>query len=257
MMDNHRFRSGDLTLAAHIERPVGAGRDLPAVLICHGFPSGPGGGANSPATFPELAYRISTEMGWVAMAPYLRGMPNSEGDFSLDGWRDDVLAAAGHLLEQEEVGGLWAVGFGTGAALAICAAAVEPRISGVGALATPADWSDWAANPRRLLLHARDAGLMSDPDFPDDFGRWSGALRAMSAEKSVPDLAPRSLLLVHGSDDDTVPPVDSRALASAHGSADLRLISGAGHHLRHDPRAVAVLLGWLERQRRLAGLAGP
>jgi putative redox protein len=96
-MDNHRFRSGDLTLAAHIERPVGAGRDLPAVLICHGFPSGPGGGANSPATFPELAHRISTEMGWVAMAPYLRGMPNSEGDFSLDGWRDDVLAAAGHL----------------------------------------------------------------------------------------------------------------------------------------------------------------
>ena len=27
------------------------------------------------------------------------------------------------------------------------------------------------------------------------------------------------------------------------------MIGGAGHALRHDPRAVAVLLGWLDRQR--------
>ena len=46
---------------------------------------------------------------------------------------------------------------------------------------------------------------------------------------------------------------EARALAAAHGAADLRLIEGAGHHLRHDPRAIAVLLGWLDRQRRLAG----
>jgi hypothetical protein len=26
------------------------------------------------------------------------------------------------------------------------------------------------------------------------------------------------------------------------------MINGAGHGLRHDPRAIAVLLGWLERQ---------
>ena len=30
-----------------------------------------------------------------------------------------------------------------------------------------------------------------------------------------------------------------------------RLINGAGHRLRHDPRAIAVLLGWLDRQRTL------
>ena len=27
------------------------------------------------------------------------------------------------------------------------------------------------------------------------------------------------------------------------------MIAGAGHRLRHDPRAIAVLLGWLDRQR--------
>ena len=54
---------------------------------------------------------------------------------------------------------------------------------------------------------------------------------------------------MHGDDDDSVPTMDARQLAEAHGGAELRLIHGAGHRLRHDPRAVAVLLGWLDRQR--------
>jgi putative redox protein len=41
-------------------------------------------------------------------------------------------------------------------------------------------------------------------------------------------------------------------LGDAHGEADLRFIAGAGHRLRHDPRAVAVLLGWLDRQKHRA-----
>jgi uncharacterized protein len=54
---------------------------------------------------------------------------------------------------------------------------------------------------------------------------------------------------MHGSDDTTVPVSDARALADAAGfEADLRVIAGAGHRLRHDPRAVAALMGWMERQ---------
>jgi putative redox protein len=54
---------------------------------------------------------------------------------------------------------------------------------------------------------------------------------------------------MHGADDDLAPQIDARVLADAHGSAELKIISGAGHQLRHDPRAVALLLGWLDRQR--------
>jgi putative redox protein len=57
------------------------------------------------------------------------------------------------------------------------------------------------------------------------------------------------LLVLHGAEDEVVPPFDARVLADAHGSADLRLLEGGAHQLRHDPRAVAVLLGWLDRQR--------
>ncbi|GIT46697.1 MAG: hypothetical protein Ct9H300mP12_12820 [Acidimicrobiales bacterium] len=53
----------------------------------------------------------------MAMVPYLRGMPGSEGDFSLDGWRDDVAAAATDLRSQDGVDRAWVVGFGSGGAL--------------------------------------------------------------------------------------------------------------------------------------------
>ena len=53
---------------------------------------------------------------------------------------------------------------------------------------------------------------------------------------------------MHGDSDDLVPSLDARVVADAHGIAELRIIGGGGHELRHDPRAVAVLLGWLSRE---------
>ena len=64
--------------------------------------------------------------------------------------------------------------------------------------------------------------------------------------------APRPLLVTHGEEDESVPVADSRVLAESHTSAELRVIAGAGHRLRLDPRAVAVLFGWLDRQRALS-----
>ena len=54
---------------------------------------------------------------------------------------------------------------------------------------------------------------------------------------------------MHGDDDESVPTSDARQLAEAHGAAELSLFAGAGHRLRHDPRAIAILLGWLDRVR--------
>ncbi|MEE1564403.1 MAG: alpha/beta hydrolase [Acidimicrobiales bacterium] len=254
-MSNHTYRSGDLTLAAHLERPPESGRGLHGVVICHGFPAGEGGGANSAATFPELAARIARELGWVVIVPAPRGMPGSEGSFSLDGWLEDVIAAADHLLLGQQATSVWTAGFGTGGALAVCAAAADGRIGGAATIAGPADFSDWAANPRRLLLHARAAGVIDEGAYSTDFDRWASGLSGISAEHAAEALAPRPLLVVHGTDDDIVPSLDARAVAAAHGAGDLRMINRASHHLRHDPRAIAILLGWLDRRRRLMGSA--
>jgi putative redox protein len=67
---------------------------------------------------------------------------------------------------------------------------------------------------------------------------------------SIAMIPPRRLLIGHGADDIEVPVSDARdLLASAEGRAELRIIQGAGHQLRADPRMVATLLGWLDRHR--------
>jgi putative redox protein len=247
----HRFGSGGNLLAAHLARPP-LRADLtrvPAVVLAHGYPSDVQGADQAAAALPELADRLAAEMGWLALAVALRGCGESEGSFSLGGWLQDLRAAVAHLHETEQVSGVWVAGFGTGGALAICEAAADPTVRGVAALGAPADFDDWASHPRRLLEHARDVGIIDDPVFPPSVEAWAKELRELRPVEAAPQLAPRPLLVVHGSDDDLVPAFDARVLVDAHGAAELRLVGGAGHRLRHDPRAIAVLLGWLDRQR--------
>jgi pimeloyl-ACP methyl ester carboxylesterase len=248
----HRFPSSGDLLAAHLALPPLRAdvTTVPAVVLAHGYPSdvSAASAAASASALPELADRIAAEMGWVAMAVAFRGCSGSEGSFSLRGWLDDLLAAAAHLDARDQVSGVWLVGYGTGGALAVCAAAERPSIRGVATLGAPADFDDWATHPRRLLEHAREVGMITDARFPTDVDAWSRQLKDIRAVACAPRLAPRPLLVVHGSDDDLVPAFDARVLVDAHGSAELRIMNGAGHRLRHDPRAVAVLLGWLGRQ---------
>lgn len=247
-----RVRSGGLMLAAHVARPAGRSPGpLPAVVLCHGYPAVMESASTAAHTFPELADRIAIEMGWVALALALRGSGGSEGQFSLGGWLDDLLAAVDHLEREEQPLGVWLAGFGTGGALAICAGARDPRIRGVAALGAPADFDDWASHPRRLLEHSREVGLITDGNYPDSLETWAKDYRTIRAIACVQEYGPRPLLVAHGSEDEVVPSFDARVLVDAHGSAELRLVNGAGHRLRHDPRAVAVLLGWLDRQRHL------
>lgn len=254
----HRFPSSGNLLAAHLVRPpVRADvTSVPAVVLAHGYPSDVNAASVAASALPELADRIASEMGWLAMALAFRGCGGSEGNFSLRGWLDDLLAAVAHLEDDETVSGVWLVGFGTGGALSICAAAERPEVRGVAALGAPADFDDWASHPRRLLEHAREVGMIREATFPSNMDAWSRELRELRAVAAAPLLAPRPLLVLHGSDDDLVPVFDARVLVDAHGDAELRIISGAGHRLRHDPRAVAVLLGWLDRQANLLGAVG-
>lgn len=236
-------------LAAHLARPPvgGVASGAPGLVVCPGFPSAAGRTSNS-ETYPELADRLAAEAGWTVLTFSFRGTGGSDGDFSLGGWLADLHAATDHLLATEGVGRVWLAGSSTGGSLAICAAGEDERVAGVAALSARADFDDWAAEPVRFLEHARAVGVVHDPDFPRDLDSWTLELREIRPIGLVAKLAPRPLLLVHGYDDDVVPSADVRALADSHGSADLRIITGAGHRLRHDPRAIAVLLGWLERQ---------
>jgi putative redox protein len=248
------LQSGGTALRAHLARPPAgaAATATPSrygLVLCHGFPADPPGQRTAPQGYPELADRLAAEAGWVVLAFDFRGAGHSEGNFSLAGWLADIGTAVNHLLDTGEVDGVWLAGFSTGGALAICAAGEDERIQGVATFAAPADFEGWASDPRRFLEQARSVGVMPNRAYPADFEEWARELREIRPLALIGKIPPRPVLVVHGTDDDVVPLVDARALAdAADGLVELRLLSGAAHRLRHDPRAIAVLLGWLDRQ---------
>jgi len=243
--------SDGLRLAAHVVLPggLGASQSAHGLVLCHGFPSAPEASVAAGQGYPELAERLAAEAGWAVLTVSFRGTGKSEGNFSLGGWLNDLKAAIDALVDTPAVDGVWACGFSAGGALSLCAAGEDERVRGVATFAAPAEFGERASDARRFVAQARAAGVIRDPRFPADLGAWARELREIRPLSLVGKIPPRPVLLVHGSNDEVVPLLDARALAdAAEGDVELRVLTGAGHRLRHDPRAIALLLGWLDRQ---------
>ena len=65
-----------------------------------------------------------------------------------------------------------------------------PQVRGVATLGAPADFDDWASHPKRLLEHAREVGIITDPTFPADVDAWTRELRELRAVACAPKVAP-------------------------------------------------------------------
>lgn len=217
--------------------------------MCHGFPTGPRGSAASAATFPELADRIAKECGWHALTFNFRGTGASGGDFSVAGWLADIRSAVSFLDERPDTLGVWLAGIAEGGTLAVTATSVDARVQGCAVLAAPVSFREWGRDPGRLLEFSRRVGMIRTPGFPASVQAWSRGVAGVDAIRAAGRIAPRPLFVCIGTSDTVVSVDDARALADAAGDGgELRMVGGAGHELRHDPRAVASLMGWLDRQ---------
>lgn len=245
---NSSFVSAGSKLACHLVDP-GADERRPGLILCHGFPIGPLDARQSAGTFPQLVDQIAHQLGYAAMTFTFRGCGDSGGDFSLQGWVDDLRAAIDVLVDRVDPTNIVLVGTNTGGSIAVCVGADDRRVAAAALLSPRADFDDWAAHPRRFLEHAREIGAIRAPGFPTSVDEWSRAFYRFRPVEAARRFAPRPMLVMHGDEDDSVPEADARLLAEAHGSAELSVLTGAGHRLRHDPRAVAILNGWLDRLR--------
>ena len=217
-MSESSFLSEGFALEAYLASPKV--RDgSPVLLICQDFPYGRDEFGHLDVA---LADRVAEDVGWSAFVFNYRGCGASEGSVSLDGWKRDVDAAIGHLLEQHEE--IWIAGFGVGGTFGICAASETQQVQGVAAISAPDGLASWEQGE-------------------------SEAAKMPAATEVIDKLKFRPLLVIHGQDDRLVPMFDARAIADAHGSADLRILEGGSHNLRYDPRTLALLFGWLDRNR--------
>lgn len=190
-----------------------------------------GNGANRAQMLPQAA--LVQEAGYGALLIDLRHHGASERAATTLGHNEmrDVQAAVEFLQRQEEVNvtEIGALGFSLGAGAVIRAAARTPAISLVVAEAGYTSVEDNVADGVRLLT-----GLPAFPFAP--LLIWFGERETgvdLSEVRPVDDvarIAPRPLLLIHGSDDPLLPLSQSeRLLAAAGEPKQLAIIPGAGH----------------------------
>jgi fermentation-respiration switch protein FrsA (DUF1100 family) len=243
--------AGAPKLSGYLARPsfsAASGSGRHGVVLSHGFPQA-GQKAGAPSYgYPQLATRLAAETGAAVLTFDFRGTGGSEGDFSLGGWRADLASAVQTLRFVPGIEKVWLVGFAAGGTLSICAAAEDPAIAGVAAFSPPAEFAEHGGDPRRFVAQARASGIIHTRGYPPDPGAWARELREVDPTGLVAKIPPRPLLIVQGANDDIVPMTDARELADASDqSAELRILAGADHMLLHDPRAIALLLGWFDR----------
>jgi len=228
--------------------PVGSPANAGNVVLCHDLPRAKGSAADVAVTFPALADRLTRETGWRVTTGTLRGAGASDGDFSVQGWLDDL-----QLLIDSEVSGdapRWLVGFGFGGVLALHLAATDARVSGVACMGTPATLNAMMEDPEGLIERCGRSGVFSTPSYPGSPHTWAKELSILHPKEDAALMKGRPLLVVNGAEDPESSPEDARALAAATtGPCELRTVYGAGHWLRADPRVIAILVGWLERRR--------
>lgn len=234
----------ELRISTSSARPL-AGHVL---ILAHGLPRLVGTGRQAAGLLPELAEHVSTESGWTVATGTLSGVGASTGTFSAGQWRADLAAVIDRMAEDE--GRISIAGFGFGGALALAVAADDDRVRGVATFAAPAHLGPWIGSAEEFHRSVQIAGVVGDPDELLAPAALAADVVAVDPLGAIARIPPRRLLVGHGTDDAEIPPSDARDLvAAADGRAELRLIQGAGHQLRADPRMVATLLGWLDRHR--------
>ncbi len=220
----------------------------PTVCVCHGIPAGtPDPGDRG---YPELAEKICHE-GFAVLIFNFRGTGASGGNLDILGWTRDLKAAIDYVWALPEVNQsrLSLLGFSGGAAVSVYVASQDDRVSCVAACACPVEFTFLTKvnQPQSIVDHFRSIGTIRDKDFPHSIQDWFGGFEQVSPIKYVAKIAPRPLLLVHGSQDETVEvSAAHRLYAEAGESKQIIIVDGARHGLRQNEQAMAIVIDWLK-----------
>jgi fermentation-respiration switch protein FrsA (DUF1100 family) len=217
----------------------------PTVCVCHGIPAH----VPDPSDrgYPLLAEQIC-QRGFAVLIFNFRGAGASGGNLDMLGWTRDLRAVVDYLCALPEVdkSRLSLLGFSGGAAVSVYLASADKRVSSVAACACPAEFTKLGEG-QSLIDHYRSIGAIRDSDFPPSAEEWLNGFKAVKPIDYVAGISPRPLLLVHGSQDETVDVSDAHRLYDRAGKPKkLVIIDGAGHRLRQNDEAMAVVLDWLK-----------
>jgi fermentation-respiration switch protein FrsA (DUF1100 family) len=224
----------------------------PTVCVCHGIPARiPDPGDRG---YPLLAEQICRH-GFAVLIFNFRGTGASGGNLDILGWTRDLRAVIDYLCALPEVdrSRLYLLGFSGGAAVSVYVASQDTRVSSVVTCACPAEFTFFTQSdkPQSLIDHFRDIGAIRDDDFPPSAQEWLNGFKLVSPINYVAEISPRPLLLVHGSQDETVEVSQAYKLyAQAGEPKQIVIVDGAGHRLRQNDEAMAIVMDWLKSRQK-------
>jgi dipeptidyl aminopeptidase/acylaminoacyl peptidase len=220
----------------------------PTVCICHGIPAQVPDPNNR--GYALLAEKICSN-GFAVLIFNFRGKGKSGGNLDILGWTRDLKAAIDYICALPEVDSsrLYLLGFSGGATVSVYVAAQDERVAAVATCACPAEFTFFTEvdDPQALIDHFRSIGAVRDGDFPSSVQEWLNGFEVVKPINYVARISPRPLLLVHGDKDETVNFNDARRLYARAGEPkQLVIVEGAGHRLRQNNEAMAVVISWLK-----------
>ena len=133
-----------------------------------------------------------------------------------------------------------------GGAIALKVASLRENIRFLISYASPSSITS-PADPLVHIERYRSLGIITTPGFPEDPEVWSKEYDAINPVRHIEKINSSHILLVHGDADDVVPVealYDLAGIAPAH--AAVRVIEGAGHRFRSEPRAIEVISSWVD-----------
>lgn len=219
----------------------------PVLIVCHGFTGSKEGGGRALEMAEELGKK-----GYATLLFNFSGCGDSEGDFadiSLTGQIKDLNSSVDFCLAKgfEKI---ILTGRSFGGTTALCQAGADRRVAGV---------CTWAAPSEPLNLFQGRRGVpQEEKNGLTPLTGEQGTVRVR--ESFFTDLqqhdvygqaalvAPRPLLVVHGSSDNVVPAWNARAIYGAAGEPKkIRIVEGADHRFTGKHlEAWACLFNWLD-----------
>lgn len=287
---NISFTSQGLRMAGVVRWPAGmqSHERRPALVVLHGF------GSNKSAENVLGPCAEIEAMGYITLRFDMPGCGDSEGPRGhlicmeqVQATLDAVSFMAGEPTVQTDAIGL--IGSSFGAAVAIYAGAIDPRVAGVissggwghgenkfrGQHPTPEAWADFTEMLAKGRAHREKTGTslmvprMHIVPLPPGLKRQlvPGALQEFTAETAqsmfdfraedvVDQISPRPLLLLHSSVDTVTPTDQSLALfAKAKMPTDLHLFGDTNHFMfaEGNQRVWQVVRDWLSKYLPLKG----
>lgn len=198
--------------------------------------------------YPGVSRRFAAE-GWAAAWVDMRAVRSSKGFFSIEGWVRDARAVIDAVRSAEGMQGLplALVGSSAGGAVSCEVVARGAPVDALAMLAAPAVWVGYATDPRVGVQRiTRETGMALAEEVLADPTEWMNEFETVTSERSIVKVKVPTLI-VHGTTDDVVPVEHAHRLAERAPRAEARILEGAGHQLRKDEAALAIVFDWLDR----------